>query len=236
MPSRILALSFLCVALTACDTNRDDSSSDAADASTPPNPTCQLQSTVELDGPDTLAPNGRTGADLLSQIPDTFQTTLHWVLSTSQVEVEVVGASGPSSTLDLGFSLSADPKFYFDDWEAVRASGEIVTAVDVFCDDYIRTSIDITADTQDGALDLTMSGVDVRLGTDDPTSGAPLTPFVLDTQQRESPQIDFVTPVAQAADAEKTVAFSFDGAELTGSIMAYATASDDTHFIVVAKW
>lgn len=183
---------------------------------------------VELADADAVAPNGRTGSEILAAIPESFQTTLHWDLSTSYVEVEVQDAFGQSSTLNLTFTLPPVPEFYFED--RTSTSGETI------CDDYVKTTLDVKAETQDGGLLLDLPAVEVRLGTDDPGTGYWAKPFVVATRPLTSPVVEFVSPIAQPADSEKDLALSFDNPEVTGGITVYATSSNETYQIVVARW
>ncbi len=233
----VLAALFLCLPLSAlgCVRGNDDDaegSSSVDGDSGEPVALCELASTVELEDADTVAPNGRTGSEILAAIPESFQTTLHWDLLTSKVEVEVQGAAGQSSMLNLTFTLPPNPKFYFEDRVPVPTSSN----VDVFCDDYVKTTLDVTAETQDGALSLDLPAVEVRLGTNDPGSGYWAKPFVLATRPLMSPVVEFVSPVTQPADSEKEVVISFDNPEVTGGLTVYATSSNETYQIVVARW
>ena len=219
-----------------CDRGSDsDAGSSAGDDADSGDPvaTCELASTVELMDADVVAPNGRTGSEILAAIPESFQTTLHWDLSNSKVEVEVHDAVGQSSALNLTFTLPAAPKFYFEDRVVARTTDNDVAVV---CDDYVKTTLDIKAETQDGALSFDLPAVEVKLGPDDPSIGYWAKPFVLATRPLTSPAVDFVAPVAQPADSEKEVAISFDGPAVTGDITVFATTSKETYRIVVARW
>ena len=229
-------LALWCIPLSAlgCDGNGEGEAGDSSSNDTTPDPaTCEIASTTELADADTVAPNGRTGAEILAAIPETFQTTLHWDLSTSKVEVEVQGASGQSSALELTFTLPPDPKFYFEDRVAPPGNGE---GAEVICDDYVTTTLDITAQTQDGALLIELPAVNIKLGPDDLSTGYVAKPFILATRPLTSPVVQFVMPVEQQADSEKHVAVSFDNPEVTGAVTAYATSSSETYRIVVARW
>ena len=223
----------VCVQLSAvgCDRDSDvgESSSDDTDSGDP-GPPCEVTSTVELMDADVVAPNGRAGSEILAAIPESFQATLNWNLSNSTVEVEVLDAVGQSSTLNLTFMLPPEPKFYFEK----RVSTD--ESVDRTCDDYVKTVLDVTAETQDGALSFVLPAVEVNLGPDDPCVGYWAKPFVLTTQALMSPVVEFVPPVAQPADSEKNVAIRFDDPGVTGAITVYATNPSDTHRIVVARW
>lgn len=220
--------------LFGCEDGSDGDESSEDTSSAEPVARCELVSMVELAGADAEAPNGRAGSEILEAIPQSFQTTLHWDLSKSTVEVEVEGVSGQSSMLDLTFTLPASPAFSFEDWEAVYPDGG--PAVELICDDYVRTTVDVTAETQDGALVLSMVDLVVRLGTDDPAAGTFAKPFILDTGPRASPTVIFTVPVSQPADGENTFALSFDDPDVTGAITAYATDADETYRMVVARW
>jgi hypothetical protein len=232
----VLPAMLLCIppAALGCDRNGDgdagDSSGDDANSGDP-GPACEVASMIELADADVVAPNGRTGSEILAAIPESFQTTLHWDLSNSDVEVEVREASGQSSTLNLTFTLPPVPKFYFEDRAPTSDEG-----VAVICDDYVKTTLDVKAETADGALSLNLAAVEVKLGTDDPSTGYWAKPFVLATRPLMSPVVEFVTPVAQPADSEKHVAISFDDPGVTGAITVYATSSSKTYRIVVARW
>jgi hypothetical protein len=228
----------LCIPLAAlgCDRNGDSdtgaASGDDADTGEPV-AACEIASTVELADGDVIAPNGRTGAEILAAIPESFQTTLHWNLSNSSVEVEVRDAVGQSSTLNLTFTLPAAPKFHFEEWVETPTSDE---GREVICDDYVKTTLGVKAETADGALSFDLPAVEVRLGTDDPSTGYWAKPFILHTRPLMSPVVQFVTPVAQPADSEKEIAISFDTPEVKGDITVYATTSTKRHRIVVARW
>ncbi|MFO7564614.1 MAG: hypothetical protein R6X02_18360 [Enhygromyxa sp.] len=229
---------FMCVLLSAsgCDKDKDkdsDTGDSSNDGAGDPGPGCELASMVELADADEVAPNGRTGSEILAAIPESFQTTLHWDLSNSTVEVKVQDAFGQSSTLNLTFTLPPDPKFYFEDRVAAPTPNQ---DVGVICDDYVKTTLDVTAETQDGALSLELPAVEVKLGPHDPSTGYWAKPFVLATRPLESPVVEFVSPVAQPADSEKHVAISFDDPGVTGAITVYATRSSKTYRIVAARW
>lgn len=220
----VLSAQVLCVPLSALGCERNSDTED-------PGPHCEVKSTVELADADVVAPNGRTGSEILAAIPESFQTTLHWNLSNSTVEVEVLDAAGQSSALNLTFTLPQAPRFYFVDRVSIADENLAVT-----CDDYVKTTLNITAKTQDGALSFVLPAVEVRLGPDDPSMGYWAKPFVISTQPLMSPVVGFVAPVAQPADTEKDVDISFDDPGVTGAITVYATSSTDTHRIVVARW
>ena len=225
---------YVSLSASACDggKNEDAEGPTSDDASSEdPGPPCEIVSTVVLADADTVAPNGRTGSEILAAIPESFQTTLQWSLSNSSVEVEVRDTVGQSSTLNLTFTLPEAPTFYFEDRESTADEN-----TDRTCDDYVKTTLDVTADTQDGALSIALPAVEVKLGPDDPSTGYLAKAFVLTTQPLASPEVEFVTPVAQPADSEKDVAISFDAPRVTGAITAYATSSAKTHRIVVARW
>src|SRR5262245_30353413 len=106
----VLAVLLLCIPLSALGCDRDGDSnvegpSSGDGDSGGPVAACEIASTIELADADAVAPNGRTGSEILAAIPESFQTTLNWDLSTSYVEVEVQGAFGQSSTLNLTFTL-----------------------------------------------------------------------------------------------------------------------------------
>ncbi len=234
----VLTVLFLCIPLLAlgCDREGDSdtgsSSGDDANSGAPV-AACEIASTIELTDADAVAPNGRTGSEILAAIPESFQTTLHWNLSNSKVQVEVQEAVGQSSTLNLTFTLPPVPVFYFEDRVVVPTLDE---GVAVKCDDYVKTALDVKAETQDGALSFDLPAVEVKLGPDDPGMGYWARPFVLTTQPLMSPVVEFVAPVAQPADSEKHVAISFDDPGITGAITVYATSSKETYRIVVARW
>ncbi|NVB43269.1 hypothetical protein G6O69_35925 [Pseudenhygromyxa sp. WMMC2535] len=228
----------LCVFGSGCDAGTDGDTSDSeigedgGDAMIQ----CELVDTLALVDADEVAPNGKAGAEILAAVPDSFLTTLHWDLSNSRVEVEVEGTVGQSSSLELGFTLAADPVFVFEDWAAMNSQGEVVSEGEVVCEDYVRTSLDLTAHTMDGALSIALPSVDVRLGPDYPEFGILAEPFILKTAQLASPEVAFVSPVVQPADNDKTVALIFEGEGVSGTITAYATVGDDVHQIVVSRW
>lgn len=236
--SPTLAAPLLCMVFSAlgCDRDRDsddESSSSGSADSGDPGPVCELASTVELADANAVAPNGRTGAEILAAIPESFQTTLHWSFSNNKVEVEVPGTSGQSSTLNLTFTLPPDPVFHFEEWVvAPTFDGNVA----ITCDDYVKTTLDVTAETQDGVLLLNLAAVEVKLGRDDPSIEHWAKPFVIATRPLTSPVVEFVEPVAQPADLEKEVAISFDDPEVKGDITVYATSSNEKYWIVVARW
>ncbi|NVB42980.1 hypothetical protein G6O69_34480 [Pseudenhygromyxa sp. WMMC2535] len=199
-------------------------------------PTCELVSTTELAGVDTIAPNGRSGADILAVIPESFETTLTWDLSSLSAEVEVLDASGQSSALTLTFDVPMNPQVFFEDWEAMDASGEVVQDVDVVCDDFVRTAIGVSAETEDGALAIELSGLDVGFGPDHPETEDWAKPFIHAARDLSSPSVNFLAPVAQPADAGKTLGLIFDAPQITGSLTVYATSSEETYRLVVARW
>lgn len=113
-PALIPLFLWCTLSVLGCDRDGRDagegaSSGDDADSGDPL-PACEVVSVVELTDADAVAPNGRTGSEILAAIPESFQTTLHWDLSTSKVEVEVEGAVGQSSAVNLTFTLPPAPK------------------------------------------------------------------------------------------------------------------------------
>lgn len=231
-----LAGLLLGVALAVLGCNTQSASEDSSDDDTSsggPVAACEVTSVVELENADVVAPNGRTGAEILAAIPESFQTTLNWDLSNSTVEVDVDEALGQSSTLNLTFTLPPDPKFEYEDRTVVPGSDE---GVEVICEDYVKTTLDVSAATRDGALSIKLLAVEVKLGPDDPGAGYWAKPFVLTTRALASPVVEFVAPVVQPADGEKDVAIRFDDPGVTGAITVYATTSSETHRIVVARW
>ncbi len=237
---RTLIGSFGCLAVAAagCDGNTDDESSESevGEETGDVAVTCELIEAITLTDADEIAPNGKTGAEILAVIPEQLQTTLHWDLSNGDVMVEVAGAAGQSSALELSFSLPADPTFVFEDWLAVDPDGEPVPEGEVECEDYVRTTLDLSAQTMDGALAIDLTEVGVRLGSDHPEFGVLAAPFVLETIPLSSPDITFTSPVSRPADDEKTLTVIFEDQGVSGAVTAYATASDQTHQIVVARW
>lgn len=227
----------------ACGTNDDrqgdtadnsaDSHTDSNTSSGPPLVACEVASEFELASVDEVAPNGRSAAELLDAIPDSFQTTLHWDESSSSVEVEIEGVSGQSSTFDLTFTLPANPTYWYEERVVVDEMNQDVA---VICDDYVKTKLDIHAETQDGALDFDLNGVEVKLGSSDPNVQSWATPFILTSAALSSPEVDFIAPVSQAADSNKDIAFSFDGPGVSGAITVYASDSSDTHRLILARW
>ena len=164
----------------------------------------------------------------MAAIPESFQTTLHWDLSTSYVEVEVQDASGQSSMLNLTFTVPPVSEFHFEDWTS--------TSDETICDDVVKTTLGVTAETQDGALSFDLPAVEVKLGPDHPETQYWAKPFVLTKRPLMSPVVEFVAPVSQPSDSEKDLAISFDDPGVTGAITAYATSSSETYQTVVARW
>lgn len=232
-PTRALAwvIAWLPLAFAACEGPDGTSEEDTGEV---PLAYCELADTVPLADAEQIAANGRTGAELLAAIPEDVQSTLHWDLSNSRAEVEVAGAAGQSSALELAFAVPASPSFVFEDRVAVYPEGAL--GGELICDDYVRTTIDVSAQTMDGALSIEVAEVEVRLGPDHPDLGEFASPFVSKVAALASPDVTFVSPVSQPADDEKTVTLVFEGPKVTGAITVYASDGEDTHSIVVARW
>ena len=197
--------------------------------------TCELTSRTEITDADELMANGQSGALLLAAVPDSLQTTLHWDLSTSGVEVEVPGSVGLSTPLDLSFTLPAAPQFFYEDWIVVYPPGDVLD-VEVICDDYVTTSVDAILVTEDGTISTTLTGLTARLGPDDPQRGYVAKPLVYETVDMASPAVNFVSPEALPANPDKIIGFLFDGQVTQGSITIFADGSSETYRQQVARW
>ena len=197
--------------------------------------TCELTSRTEIADADELMANGQSGALLLATVPDSLQTTLHWDLSTSGIEVEVPGSVGLSTPLDLSFTLPAEPQFFYEDWSVVYPPGDVLD-VEVICDDYVTTSVDVTLVTEDGTISTTLTGLTARLGSDDPQHGYVAKPLVYETVDMASPAVNFVSPEALPASPDKIIGFLFDGQVTQGSITVFADGSSETYRQQVARW
>jgi hypothetical protein len=154
------------------------------------------------------------------------------------VEVEVPGSIGLSSVLDLSFSLPSEPRFFFEDWIVVEPSGDVHVDVEVICDDYVTTVLDVTMATEDGTISLNLTGLTVRLGPDRPDWDYVAKPFVSETVAMATPAVNFLKPEALAASTDKTIAmeFDFDGVSVDGAIIVYAEGSSTTYEHLVARW
>ena len=116
-----LALSALTLALAGCGDHRpaDDAGSDGSgsgnEAGTAedgtPEPVCDVVEHALADE-NAETPWGKTGAELLSEIPEELSTTLDWTLSKSGVSIEIPGRSGNSTGLSATFDISS-PRFFW---------------------------------------------------------------------------------------------------------------------------
>lgn len=193
---------------------------------------CELISTTPLADANEVAPNGRSGAEIIAVIPEDFETNLHWdfVNESGEVEVEVVGATNPSTGLSLAFDVPAAPTFRFEDYEPTEETRRFH---DVTCDDRVVTTIGLSMTTGDGAIDVSIPAVEVRLS--DADSGFP-DPMVFGRTAMATPLVNFVTPVAQPADVDKRLSMVFDVAGVTGNLAAFTTAGESEYAIWVAEW
>jgi hypothetical protein len=199
-------------------------------------PTCVLASKIELADENEVAPNGQTGSKILAAVPESVQTSLHWDFATSGIEVEVPGSIGLSTGLDLSFSFPSEPKFFFEDRIVVDPSGDVVLDVEVICEDYVTTTLDVTVLTEDGTIALDLAGLTVRLGPDRPESDYVAKPSVYETAAMESLDVNFLQPESLAASRDKTLSMVFDGPSIEGALIVYAESSSATYEHLVARW
>jgi hypothetical protein len=235
----MLSLPLLLVA--GCDGSDEGDDSVGAVGMTvdPVQPTCELVSKTELADENEVAPNGQTGARILSAIPESLHTSLHWDDSTPYgIEVEIPESVGLSSVLDLTFSLPAEPRFFFEDWTAVRAEGEYQVDVELVCHDLVTTTLDVDMVTDDGAISLELTGLRVMLAPDRPEYDHVAKPLLLHTLEMATPEVNFLKPEALPANEEKTISmeFDYDGMSVEGAITVYAEGSSATHTHWVARW
>lgn len=204
-----------------------------------PLPTCELVSKTPLADENEVAPNGQTGARILSAIPESLHTSLHWdYSSTSGIEVEVPGSIGISSVLDLTFSVPAEPQFFFEDWTVVYPDGDVHLDVEVVCEDLVTTTLDVDMVTDDGTISLNLTGLRVRLGPDRPDYDDVAKPFLHQTLAMATPEVNFLKPETLPASEEKTITmeFDYDGMSVEGDIRVYAKGSTATYEHWVARW
>jgi hypothetical protein len=226
-----------CEGTVVDDPSGPDGSSDGGQAQ---RPTCEVVSVSELADEHEVAPNGQTGAKLLAAVPASHHTSLAWELSTmsSGVEVEVPGTTGPSAVLDLSFSVPAEPRFWFEDRVVVEPDGDVTLDVEVICEDYVTTVVDVNIVTEDGTISLSLTGVTVRLGPDRPETDEVARPFVHETLAMPTPEVNFSKPVMLAASLDKVLALVFDheSGSVAGAITVYANTDSATYEQLVARW
>jgi hypothetical protein len=199
-------------------------------------PTCELASRMALADANEVAPNGRTGAQILAAVPESLHTSLHWDFSTSDIEVEVPGSMGLSAGLELSFSFPSEPEFFFEDRIVVDPPGEVDLDVAVICEDYVTTSLDVAVVTEDGTIALELTGLTVRLGPDRPESDFVAKPWVYETVAMESFEVSFLQPEALAAGGDKTISMVIDGQSTEGALIVYAEGASTTYEHLVARW
>jgi hypothetical protein len=231
--------------IAGCDGSSAEESSGskgttAADGGHPQLPRCELASRTELADENEVAPNGQTGAKILAAVPDALHTSLHWDFSSSVtgVEVEVPGSSGLSSVLDLTFSFPPEHRFFFEDRIVVRPDGDYQVDIELVCDDYVTTVLDVNIMTEDGTISLNLTGLTVRLGPDRPDYDDVAKPLIYETVAMTTPVVNFLKPEALPANTDKAIAmeFDFDGVSVEGTIMVYAEGTAGTYEHLVARW
>lgn len=239
--SRLVLLFALSAA--GCDRPATDDSSGtngSADDGQVQKATCEVRTRTELADENEVAPNGQTGAKILAAVPPSLHTSLAWDFSTlsSGIEVEVPGAIGLSAVLDLSFTFPAEPRHFFEDRIVVEPSGDVDVDLDVVCEDYVTTVVDVSMATEDGTIALVLSGLTVRLGPDRPETDYVARPFLRETLAMSTPEVNFLKPVARAASLDKTLSmqFDYDGLSVSGDIIVYAETSSTTYEHLVAKW
>lgn len=231
--ARLVAISSLPLCVAACNRSGADDSPGSDDGQ---KPTCELTAKIELADENEVAPNGQSGAQILAAVPESLHTSLHWDLSTSRIEVEVPGTTGLSTELNLSFSFAAQPEFFFEDRVAVDASGNIELDVEVICEDYVTTTLDLTMLTEDGTIALDLAGLTVRLGPDRPETDYIARPSVHETVAMENLTVNFLKPEALAASRDKTISMVFDGSSIEGALIVYAEGSSANYEHLVARW
>lgn len=241
--ARLLVILSLPPSVAGCERPEagDSSGSGGTTAgSNDPLPKCELASRTELADGNEVAPNGQTGAKILAAVPESLHTSLHWDFSTlsSGIEVEVPGAIGLSAVLDLSFSFPSEPRFFFEDWTVVYPDGDVHLDVEVICDDYVTTAVDVNMETEDGTISLNLTGLTVRLGPDRPDWDYVAKPLLYGTVAMTTPEVNFVRPEALPASTDKTISmeFDFDGVTVDGAIIVYAEGSTATYEHLVARW
>jgi hypothetical protein len=236
----ILSLPLLVAGCDRSDEGDDSAGSGGTTVGDPlPQPTCELVSKTELADENEVAPNGQTGARILSALPESLHTSLHWDYSSlSGIEVEIPESVGLSSVLDLTFSLPAEPQFFFEDWTVVRPEGDYQIDVELVCHDLVTTTLDVDMVTDDGAISLSLTGLRVRLGPDRPDYDDVAKPYIHQTLAMATPEVNFLKPEALRASEEKTITmeFDYDGMSVAGDIRVYAEGSTATYEHWVAKW
>lgn len=232
--------------VAGCDRPGAGDSSESDDGKTTGDPTtgggqkatCELASKIELADENELAPNGQTGSQILAAMPESLETSLHWDFSTStsDIEVEVPGSIGLSTGLGLSFSFPSEPKFFFEDRIVVIPPGEAELDVEVICEDYVTTTVDVTLATEDGTIAVELTGLTVRLGPDRPETDYVAKPSVFETVAMESLKVNFLKPEALTAGRDKTISMAFDGQSSEGALIVYAEGSSTTYEHLVARW
>jgi hypothetical protein len=198
-------------------------------------PTCELMSTIELADPDEVAPNGKTGAQILAAIPPSLHSTLIWDLSSSYSTVEIPAVMSPDTDVDLTFTVPAQPRFYFEDREAVFPPGDIHYDVAVICGDSVWTTIDMTMVTADGTIDLALTDVTVRL-VGFPDDDEPTHPYVWAKTPIPTLDVAFVQPEALPTNADKTIIIELDGQLNEGALIVEAEGSSKIYQRTIARW
>ncbi|PRQ08827.1 hypothetical protein ENSA7_14590 [Enhygromyxa salina] len=146
------------------------------------------------------------------------------------------GSVGLSTGLDLSFTFPPEPEFYFEDRIVVDASGDVVVDVEVICEGYVTTNLDVTMLTEDGTIALELTGLTVRLGPDRPETDYVAKPSVYETAEMPTPEVQFLQPEALAASRDKTISLVFDGPSVEGALIVYAEASSATYEHLVSRW
>jgi hypothetical protein len=236
-----LVLLLLSLSVAGCDRS-DEVDGDSAGSvgttggSNGDKPTCEIVSKIELADENEVAPNGQTGAQILAAVPESLHTSLHWDFSTSGIEVEVPGSIGLSTELDLSFSFPSEPRFFFEDRTVVDPSGPVDLDVEVICEDYVTTTLDVTVVTEDETILLDLTGLTVRLGPDRPETDYVAKPSVYETLAMVGPEVNFLKPEALTASTDKTISMVFDGLSIEGALIVYAEGPTATHEHLVARW
>lgn len=145
-----VSFAFFATTLVGCNQPRpsDESGSgnedDSADTGITPDPGCD---SIEhpLSDADDPTPWGKTGADLLAEVPESVTTTLDWRLQQNGVEVEIPGRSGSSTGLELTFDVGAARFFWSEGVDLDPDDG-------VTCFNSLALEFSVSLSTTDGTM------------------------------------------------------------------------------------
>lgn len=229
------------VSVSACDNSRSDESGATTSAATtntggedgPLESPCKLVSLTELADEHEVAPNQRSGSEILAAVPESLHTALHWDFSTTGgIEVEVPGTVGLSTGFDVSFTFPAEPKFYFED----VAVADPDSLVYMECYGTVMTTVDVHMESDDGTILLDLTDVPIRLGPHRPEDDHVAKPMTHQDVVIATLEVNFLKPEALVANPEKRISILFDGLSTRGSFVVYGEGSSRTYQHLVARW